>query len=116
MKKYLTILFVAALIFSCGSEEKPANSSSSNKKELSATKAPDGKKIFKIRCVVCHGLYGDMEVNGAKNLNLSTLTHTERVEIITNGKNVMTPFKGVLSEEEIAAVAQYTIDAFKKEE
>ena len=115
MKKYLTILFISTLFFACGSEETPSNSSSSNKKETKA-KAPDGKKLFKTYCTACHGLYGDMEVNGAKDLNLSVLNHAERVEIITNGKNVMTPFKGVLTDEQIAAVAQYTMDAFNKKE
>ncbi len=115
MKKYISIIFLGALIWACGDSDKGSNSNSSKKQSVAA-KAPDGKKIFKRNCVVCHGIYGDMAINGAKDLNLSVLTLEERVEIITNGKKVMTPFKGVLSEKQIAAVAQYTIDAFNKKE
>ena len=111
MNKYLTILFVATFFFACGSGEKSPVENSTPKSAVI-----DGKKIFKKNCTICHGLYGDMEVNGAKDLNLSSLTKDERIEIITNGKNVMTPFKGVLTPEQIEAVAQYTIDAFQKKE
>ena len=115
MNKYITIVLLGTLIWACGGGDTPTNAGNSNKKEP-APKVVDGKKVFKKNCTVCHGLYGDMEVNGAKNLNLSILSKAERIEIITNGKKIMTPFKGVLSAEQIEAVAQYTIDAFQKKE
>lgn len=34
----------------------------------------------------------------------------ERLEIITHGRNLMTPFRGVLSMDEIEAVAKYTME------
>lgn len=112
MKKYIFLFFCVGFIFACGSEEK----SPSEKPTASAPKkAVDGKKVWKTYCVACHGLYGDMEVNGAKNLNLSTLPVAERINIITNGKNVMTPFKDVLSAEQIEAVAKFTVSEFKAE-
>ena len=107
MKKYVLIALMGGMIWACGGDKASSNSSSAPKKV-------DGKKIFKTYCVVCHGLYGDMEVNGAKDLNLSILTLEERISMVTNGKNLMTPFKGVLTEEQIEAVAQYTIDNFNK--
>lgn len=111
MKKYYFIALVLGILFACGGgDESKNNASASN----NSSKSVDGKKIWKNNCTVCHGLYGDMEVNGAKDLNLSVLKLDERIEIITTGKNVMTPFKGMLSEEEIKAVAQFTIDQFKK--
>jgi len=111
MKKYIILFFCVGFVFACGGDEKPTP-----KKSTAATpKAVDGKKIWKTYCIACHGLYGDMEVNGAKNLNLSTLAVNERIEIITNGKNVMTPFKTVLSPEQIEAVAKFTISEFKAE-
>lgn len=113
MKKYYFIALLLGTLFACGGgDESKKNASASNNQP--AKKEVDGKKIWKNNCTVCHGLYGDMEVNGAKDLNLSVLKLDERIEIITNGKNVMTPFKGMLSEEEINAVAQFTIDQFKK--
>ncbi len=116
MKKYIILFFCAGLIFACGDSSSETNS---NDKKTTASaepkKAVDGKKVWKTFCVACHGLYGDMEVNGAKDLNLSTLPLAERIEIITNGKNVMTPFKDVLSPEQIEAVAKFTIAEFKAE-
>jgi len=111
MKNYIALFFLAAFIFACGGEDKK---STSEKKSSAPAKVVDGKKVWKTYCIACHGLYGDMQVNGAKNLNLSILSKSERIEIITNGKNVMTPFKDVLSPEEIKAVAEYTISEFKE--
>lgn len=67
-----------------------------------------GKQIFRTHCVLCHGAKGDLQLNGAKVLGQSELTLKERIAVITNGRNVMTPFGKILSEEEIRQVAQYT--------
>jgi uncharacterized membrane protein SirB2 len=64
-------------------------------------------------CASCHGLDGTMGVSGAKDLTKSTLSHAEKVTMITNGKGLMAPFKGRLTEEEIEAVATY-VDSMKK--
>lgn len=73
------------------------------------TAAPDGMAIFKKNCVACHGPDGKLGLTGAKDLSASVLPVADRIQIITNGKNVMTPFKALLSEAEIRAVAAYTI-------
>ena len=70
--------------------------------------APDGMAVFRQRCVTCHGADGTLGLNGAKDLSKSTLTAPERINIITNGKNLMTPFGAILSPEEIQAAAAYT--------
>ncbi len=77
--------------------------------------AGPGEGLFKKYCAACHGLNGDMQINGAKNLNESVLSKAERVLLITNGRGMMTPFKGLLKPEEIEAVAAYTMRRFKKE-
>lgn len=66
-----------------------------------------GKAIFTSYCAACHGQDGKLGLAGAKNLTTSTLTDEEVVNIITNGKNAMSPYKKVLNVEEIAAVAAY---------
>ncbi len=70
---------------------------------------PDGMAVFRQRCVTCHGADGTLGLNGAKDLTQSALTLEERVNIITNGKKLMTPFGTVLTPEEIQAVAEYTL-------
>ena len=72
-----------------------------------------GKTVYKTYCVACHGIDGKLNLNGAKDFTQSTLAIAERKNIITNGKGLMTPFKEVLSEEEINAVAAYTMELTK---
>lgn len=73
----------------------------------------DGKTVFESRCVSCHGADGQLGLMGAPNLATSELDATGRIEIITNGKGAMQPFGGILTEEEIQAVATY-VEKLKK--
>jgi mono/diheme cytochrome c family protein len=110
MKITILSAFFALAIFACGGTEP--NNDKSSKKPATAKKVAkkvDGKKIYKTYCVTCHGLYGDMGASGAKNLTESELSLDERVEMITNGKGLMTPFKDLLSKEKIKAVAEYSM-------
>ena len=65
--------------------------------------------VFRKNCITCHGADGKLGLNGAKDLSASAISVEERMEIITNGKKLMTPFKALLSAEEIKAVATYTM-------
>ena len=98
---------MVALVFACNdaADDKSGAAKPLKKEE----RKYDGKKIFQKNCVQCHGVYGDSEINGAKNLQVSALTLPERVHLITNGKGVMTPYKDVLKEAQIQAVAEYTL-------
>jgi mono/diheme cytochrome c family protein len=113
MKKSFIFLVIAAfIIYACtGSEAKESSDSSATAKVVSGEQNEeiDGEKTYKQYCVVCHGLYGDMGASGAFNLKTSELNVEERVQVITNGRNAMTPFKSLLSEEKIQAVAKYTM-------
>ena len=100
------LLFLAA----CGSAE---GENIAAEKKSDSKLIPDGMAIFRQKCVTCHGSDGALRLNGAKNLSQSILSLEERVNIITNGKKLMTPFSTVLSPEEIQAVAEYT-QSFKK--
>lgn len=68
-----------------------------------------GEMIFGQYCKTCHGANGKLGLNGAKDLTLSKLSLEERINTITNGRNMMTPFKAILSAEDIEAVASYTM-------
>jgi len=76
---------------------------------LSARK--DTNLLWKVRCTACHGLYGDMGTNGAANLKEVTSDLDYRINIITNGSEngVMTAFGEILDEDEIKALAEYTM-------
>ncbi len=113
MKKLFVLLFFASIIVACGGESE--SSSSTDKPAKMAANAPDidAKKIWKIRCMACHGLNGNQGLNGAANLQEVDISLKERVAIITNGKQgekgVMTAFGEILSPEEIEAVAKHSM-------
>ncbi len=65
------------------------------------------KKLFKNYCAICHGYKGNMKINGAKDLTKSILTLEESVAQVYHGKGLMTPFKGIMKDDEIVAVSHY---------
>lgn len=106
----LAICFFAFSLFAaCGSAEEQINRRTAAAAQPDAPAVgPDGQAIFRQYCVVCHGADGKLALNGAKDLTVSVLTLEERVNIVANGKKLMTPFNEILSPEEIKAVAEYT--------
>jgi len=74
--------------------------------------AVDTKKLFRMHCAICHGFKGNMMVNGAKDLTKSKIPLNQSVAQIYHGKGLMTPYKGVLRDEEIVALAKY-VETFR---
>ncbi|NJC28020.1 c-type cytochrome [Neolewinella antarctica] len=112
MKQLITLLFLAFIIVACGGgEDAPSEAplASANKVEA---KEINVKKIWKVRCIACHGIDGTMGTNGAANLKLSDKDMDYRVNIIKNGSEngVMTAFGEILDEDEVKAMAQFTMD------
>ena len=110
MKKILLFLLLAGLSWACSNADDSATARASMTRN---SDTPDGKKIYKLYCVTCHGLYGTMGGSGAFDLTKSELKVEERVAVITNGRNAMTPFKSLLKPEQIQAVAEYTLELKK---
>lgn len=102
MKKLFSFILISAFFLACGGGT-----------EVTAEQIEAGKKTYTKLCVACHGSTGEMSLNGAKKFSQSTLSLDERILVITNGKNMMTPYKGILSEKEIREVAAYTIELTK---
>lgn len=92
----------AGLVLACGSAGAEAESPS-------LAGPPDGETLYRKYCVLCHGADGKKGFNGAGDLTRSLLTLDERVVLIREGKGMMTPFRELLGEEEIRAVAAYTL-------
>ncbi len=125
MKKFVIIISALGLmtLIACGGEKPAEPSASSNtpakeevKKEATETAAKSNRKgrlIYKQYCVICHGADGKLGVSGAKDLSASTITLEERINQITNGKGLMTPYKDILSEDQIQSVAEY-LDELRK--
>ena len=66
-----------------------------------------GASLFESNCTSCHGSDGKLCMLGAKDLSISVMTKDEMMEIITNGKNTMTPFGNILSKEDVGTVADH---------
>lgn len=99
MKK---LTFASLLIFwliACGQKSTPE----------AGTGSVNGADVYKKYCLLCHGADGKLGISGAKDITASQLTLAERITLIREGKNTMTPFKGVLSEEQIKAAAEYSM-------
>ena len=112
MKRLIPLFTLALIIFACGGgEEATASEAPGDTPAQAVAQDIDTKKIWKIRCIACHGLYGDMGTNGAANLQEATSDLDYRVNIITNGSEngVMTAFGEILTPEEIEAMAKYTM-------
>ena len=99
MNKIIVSFLFAGFILACAGKE--------NNKAVE-TADVDGAAVYKKYCTLCHGANGKLGVNGSKDITASTLSKAELIELIKNGKNAMTPFKGVLTDAEIDAVAAYT--------
>ena len=70
--------------------------------------AADGKGIFTANCGGCHTL-ADAGTTGTVGPNLDQAKPPKAlvVDRVTNGKGVMPPFKGTLTDAQIEAVADY---------
>jgi len=112
MRQTIVLVFLAIFLLACGGDN-PKKVTSSNKKKPAAKKI-DGSKIYKQYCITCHGVSGDMGASGAFDLTTTKLSLEEKIAVITNGRNTMTAFKGLLNDKKIKAVAEYT-ETLKKE-
>jgi mono/diheme cytochrome c family protein len=68
-----------------------------------------GASVYTSYCVKCHGEDGKKGFMGALDLTLSTLDQAGINEIVTNGRNTMTPYKDVLTAQQIDAVSAYVL-------
>lgn len=95
------MLICAAILYlgACGGRESAADRRSGN---------AEGKAVFAKYCTLCHGEDGKRQANGAKDITLSQMPLKDRMVLIGSGKNLMTPFQGILTPKEIEAVAKYT--------
>lgn len=112
MKKVALIIFAFGFVFyACGGGEE--TSSSTDNQQIAEKTAPNGEKLYQqANCITCHGAFGEPVLAGAGDLRNPELTLAQRIETITNGseKNpTMVSFKDSYSEEEIKAIAEYTM-------
>ncbi len=114
--KILAVLSYFLLIMTYGFAEMNAKRPVSKQIETNVVTDPNatdynvlqhGKAVYEANCVMCHGEDGKKGLAGAKDLSVSTLSDNEKITVIMNGKGAMSPYKKVLTEDDIKAVVQY---------
>lgn len=92
------------------SADEKAATTSEKPEEGETVSANLGLETYINSCIACHGDQGANGHNGPNLQNSKLAESTESViDRVTNGKNGMPSFKGVLSDEEIKAVADYVV-------
>lgn len=66
-----------------------------------------GESLYKSQCVMCHGRKGNLNMSGAKDLTISTLTEEEMIVVVTHGRGGMIGYNMTLSQEQIKEVVGY---------
>src|SRR6188474_2973029 len=67
----------------------------------------NGQALFERNCAKCHGKDGTKGRFGAKNLQITPLSDSEMIHIISKGKRVMPSWEHKLAKEEIHALVTY---------
>lgn len=104
--KGLAILSLVLLIYTYGVSE--TKSLTFSKKRIKTENGVvDGKVVFQVECIRCHGENGKAGNYGATDLTTSSLTSDLKMDIIKKGKGMMPAYEGKLKEEELKAVVDY---------
>lgn len=110
--KVLAVLSLLLIIGAYGMAEMSKKQKSRSMETISASTL-NGQELFNASCISCHGADGKLGLMEASDLSISTMELATKIELIKNGKGAMTPFSGILSEEQIKAVAEYS-ESLKK--
>jgi mono/diheme cytochrome c family protein len=103
------VLVVGTIAYSCGGSE--VNTKTDNEEGTNAVVS--GSQLYMDNCVVCHGQDGKACMTGSTDLSTSVLSHTNTVDVITNGRNGMRAFSSQFSKEEIEAIAKH-VESLRK--
>jgi mono/diheme cytochrome c family protein len=101
-----TFFFFALILSACGPATERAPQGQSEVSEAEA------RRLYTMKCGLCHGDNGKLMLAGAPDLSKSRLSLNDRIGLITYGKGAMPPQNGVLNAAEIRAIALY-IESFR---
>jgi mono/diheme cytochrome c family protein len=104
MKRISLLFFIAFLLTACGQQTETTTSDNSSEEKDPLI---SGKNVYEENCAICHGGDGKLGSGGAKDLSVSNISQKESIQIIRDGKGGMTPFRSLLTSEEIDNVALY---------
>lgn len=103
----LLVSMIAALSFALPVHAEDALPEGERPAEFTPERIAKGKQMYKQLCLRCHG---PEMVAGNNAFDLRTFPLDDRARFfnsVTNGKRAMPPWKGILTEDEIATVWAY---------
>jgi uncharacterized membrane protein SirB2 len=103
-----TLLFVGIYGLAEMAKKRPYTDNNVDLSKISEGSIQHGEQLYSKNCKICHGAEGDMGLGGASNLKNSTLTDTEIVNVISNGRGNMAAYKQ-LNDQELEALKNYLI-------
>ena len=115
-KIYLVLIFLFFSVPAC-TDPKEVAESESQEAAASVTQMELGLEVFnnKAQCGMCHTLQAaGSEGQIGTNLDQLKPSMLQVVSAVTNGISVMPSFEGMLSSEEIDAVAYYVFESTNK--
>lgn len=103
-------LLLCALCTACGDGQAGSNGSKTG--AVQTIDPGQARKLYTMKCSLCHGPDGRLMASLATDLSTSTISMKQREIIIKYGKGLMPPLKG-LSPAEVRGLALY-IENFRK--
>lgn len=103
-----TLLFVGIYGLAEMAKKRPYMDTNVDLTQISAGSIQHGEELYSKNCKICHGAEGDLGLGGASNLKTSTLTDTEIVNVISNGRGNMAAYKQ-LNDQDLEALKNYLI-------
>jgi uncharacterized membrane protein SirB2 len=103
-----TLLFVGIYGLAEMAKKRPYMDTNVDLTQISAGSIQHGEELYSKNCKICHGAEGDLGLGGASNLKISTLTDTEIVNVISNGRGNMAAYKQ-LNDQDLEALKNYLI-------
>lgn len=108
------VVAVASATLACSAPADSPSSAPATSGSRAATSAPtttlgtDGARIFAAKCAGCHGSSGEGNLGPALVGIANRMTAAEQAAVVANGRGTMLAFSPALSEEQIAAVVEFT--------
>lgn len=109
------VALVAAALVACssGSTSTSGTSPAPSRSTTSSAAPPtalgtDGGRIYAAKCAGCHGSAGEGDLGPALVGIADRMPRDEEIDVVAHGRDTMRAFSPALTDEQIAAVVDYT--------
>ena len=112
--KQMSYVILAIILFETCTPQRPdqevaVTTEYTDQKDAVVMSLDQGKKIYDIYCLMCHGEDGKRVLTGYYDLAESELDLKGIVDVTSNGRNAMVSYRPILNDDELKAVSAYTL-------